>query len=79
KSQHAVQLNNKSYDDISWQTLHLFLKIKVLRRPVEATALSRLSLRLDQRRVWNHGLIDSFATFSQNQNNHNKVSTGHLN
>jgi hypothetical protein len=37
KSQHAVQLNNKSCDDISWQTLYLFLKIKVLRRPVEAT------------------------------------------
>ncbi|MEY8099664.1 hypothetical protein AB9F29_19990, partial [Falsihalocynthiibacter sp. S25ZX9] len=46
KSQHAVQLNNKSYDDISWQTLHLFLKIKVLRRPVEATEGTGHSLRV---------------------------------
>ncbi|MFT7522157.1 MAG: hypothetical protein ACI92A_000003 [Candidatus Paceibacteria bacterium] len=46
KSQYAVQPNNKSWDDISWQTLHLFLKIKVLRRSVEATAQSGHSLHL---------------------------------
>jgi hypothetical protein len=34
----AAPLNSKSCDDTSFKTLHLFLKIKVLRRPVEATA-----------------------------------------
>ncbi|MEH6836442.1 hypothetical protein, partial [Falsihalocynthiibacter arcticus] len=33
------------YDDISWQTLHLFQKIRVLRRPVEATTESGSSLQ----------------------------------
>ena len=32
---HAVRLNNRSCDDTSFKTLHLFLKIKVLRPPVE--------------------------------------------
>jgi hypothetical protein len=40
RSQPAAQLNSKSCDDTSFETLHLFLKIKVLRRPVEATAYS---------------------------------------
>jgi hypothetical protein len=31
-------VESKSCDDTSFETLHLFLKIKVLRRPVEATA-----------------------------------------
>jgi hypothetical protein len=36
----AAQPNSKSCDDTSWPTLLLFLKIKVLRSPVEATAHS---------------------------------------
>jgi hypothetical protein len=40
KSQPAAQLNSKYDDDTSWRTLHLFQKIKVLRRPVETTAKS---------------------------------------
>jgi hypothetical protein len=36
----AAQPNSKSCDDTSWPTLHLFLKIKVLRPPVETTARS---------------------------------------
>jgi hypothetical protein len=34
---HAVRLNNRSCDDTAFKTLHLFLKIKVLRQPFEAT------------------------------------------
>jgi hypothetical protein len=44
-SQRVAQPNSKSWYDTSLQTLHLFLKIKVLRRPVEATADCGLSLR----------------------------------
>ncbi|MEP4460936.1 hypothetical protein, partial [Roseibium sp.] len=35
---HAAQLSNKSCDDTSFKTLYLFIKIKVLRPPIETTA-----------------------------------------
>jgi hypothetical protein len=37
RSQPAERLNNRSDDDTSCSTLHLFLKIKVLRPPIEST------------------------------------------
>jgi hypothetical protein len=44
-SQPAVQPNSKSWYGTSFKTLHLFLKIKVLRRPVEIAAKTGLSRR----------------------------------
>ena len=40
KSQRVAQPNNKPCDDTSFKTPHLFLKIKVLRPPVETTGRS---------------------------------------
>jgi hypothetical protein len=60
RSQPAAQLNNKSYDGTSFETLHLFLKIKVLRRPVEATADSVITHKgreLDVRCAVHQGLL----------------------
>jgi len=45
-------------------TLHLFLKIKVLRPPIEITVQSELSLQVHQRRLWGLGQSSGCSCFT---------------